>query len=171
MAISFKTPRLNVVEIEDVASLAEHSSLLEQVPLILTPSVVENLPSYFHGVVSSELAEAWLRRMLSDSRLLLVKSEKSEMIGFLFAYVEKGSCAHIGYLLAEEHWGKGLAGELLKGFITTVSETEQWQKLVGGVGRSNVASSNILKKLGFVEKAENENGVIYYEYTISRPQP
>ena len=170
MALSFETSRLNVIEIEDGFALSERTSLLERIPDILTPSVVENLPPHFHDVASVESAEVWLERMLSESRLLQIKSENSEIIGFLFASVENGSYAHIGYLLAEEYWGKGLASELLKGFIAKVTETEQWLKLVGGVDQSNVASSGLLKKSGFVEQVANENGVVFYEYTIPRPQ-
>ncbi|BCB42057.1 hypothetical protein VagYM19_12470 [Vibrio alginolyticus] len=108
--------------------------------------------------------------MLSESRLLQVKSEEQELIGFLFAYVESESEAHIGYLLSEEYWGKGLASELLKSFIEEIVETESWLKLVGGVEKSNVASANLLKKLGFIEQPANESGVSFYEYTIPQPQ-
>ncbi|MBF4344461.1 N-acetyltransferase, partial [Vibrio anguillarum] len=112
-------------------SLTERSALVEQIPNILTPLVVENLPPYFHGITSVELATVWLDRMSSESRLLQVKSEAQELIGFLFAYVESESEAHIGYLLSEEYWGKGLASELLKSFIEKIVKTESWSKLVG----------------------------------------
>lgn len=170
MTISFETKRLRVVEVSGELTETERSALIEQIPLILTPLVVENLPPYFHGITSCELAGAWFDRMLLESRLLQVKSETNELIGFLFAYVENESDAHIGYLLTEEYWGKGLASELLQHFIEEVTNTEPWLKLVGGVETSNAASSNLLKKLGFVEQPANERGVIFYEYTLPRPQ-
>ena len=170
MTISFETQRLRVAEISGDLSLTERSVLIEEIPSILTPLVVENLPPYFHGITSCELARVWLDRMLSESRLLQVKSEAQELIGFLFAYVENESDAHIGYLLNEKYWGKGLASELLKSFIEEVVNTEPWLKLVGGVETSNVASANLLKKLGFIEQPINESGVSFYEYTIPRPQ-
>ncbi|MDF9390821.1 N-acetyltransferase [Vibrio sp. 1151_11] len=170
MTISFETQRLRVTEVSGDLSLTERSALVEQIPNILTPLVVENLPPYFHGITSVELARVWLDRMSSESRLLQVKSEAQELIGFLFAYVESESEAHIGYLLSEEYWGKGLASELLKSFIEKIVKTESWSKLVGGVERSNVASANLLKKLGFIEQLANDSGVSFYEYTIPRPQ-
>ncbi len=106
MAISFETQRLKVEEVASELTVPERSALLERVPGILTPSVVENLPPYFHGIVSRELAEIWLDRMFSESRLLQVKYNDNQLIGFLFAYVEDESDAHIGYLLAEEFWAK-----------------------------------------------------------------
>ena len=168
MAISFETQRLKVEEVAGELTVLERSALLERVPDILTPSVVENLPPYFHGIVSGELAEIWLDRMLSESRLLQVKTHDNQLIGFLFAYVEEESDANIGYLLAEEFWGKGLASELLQSFITEVAKTESWLTLIGGVDRSNIASTHLLNKLGFVEQASDESPVVFYKYKLSR---
>ena len=167
MAISFETQRLKVEEVAGELSVSERLTLLQRVPEILTPSVVENLPPYFHDIMSDELAEIWLNRMLSESRLLQIKANDNELIGFLFVYVEDESDAQIGYLLAEEFWGKGLASELLKSFITEVAKTESWSTLIGGVDRSNIASANLLKKLGFVEQGSDESAAVFYEYRLS----
>ncbi|MDC5852393.1 GNAT family N-acetyltransferase [Vibrio europaeus] len=171
MTMSFESQRLAVVEITGELDLSKHSYLLERIPQILTPVVVENLPPYFHGIGSYEQARIWLERMLLESRLLQVEAEEHELIGFLFAYVENDEYAHIGYLLAEEYWGQGLASELLQGFIHEVEKSESWLKLVGGVDQSNVASAKLLKKLGFIEQPGNESGVAFYEYTILKSQP
>ncbi|HHF3133833.1 TPA: GNAT family N-acetyltransferase [Vibrio diabolicus] len=170
MAISFESQRLTVVEITEGFDLSKHSYLLERIPQILTPVVVENLPPYFHEIGSSEQARIWLERMLLESRLLQVEAEEHELIGFLFAYVENDEYAHIGYLLAEEYWGRGLASELLQGFIHEVEKSESWLKLVGGVDQSNVASAKLLKKLGFIKQPANDSSVVFYEYTIPQPQ-
>jgi len=170
MTISFETERLRIYEVSGQLALTERSALVEQIPKILTPLVVKNLPPYFHGITSCELAEIWLDRMLSDSRLFQVKSKTNELIGFLFAYVKSESDVHIGYLLAEQYWGQGLATELLRSFIEEASRVESWSKLIGGVETSNTASANLLKKLGFVARPSNESGVIFYEYTIPQAQ-
>lgn len=174
MAISFKSKRLTVAEITGVFTLSAHSYLLERIPQILTPAVVENLPPYFHGIGSSEEARIWLERMLLESRLLQVEAEKeaenNELIGFLFAYVETDNSAHIGYLLTEEYWRQGLASELLQGFIDEVVKFESWVKIIGGVDQSNIASAKLLTNLGFVEQPANDSGVIFYEYAIPQPQ-
>ncbi|GGK68094.1 GNAT family N-acetyltransferase [Amphritea balenae] len=185
MALSFESSRLKVFEVPGDIGLSEREVLLNRIPEILTPSVVKHLPGYFHGIDSQEKAQAWLARMLSESRLFLVKyaedksvegkfiegkSVEDSLIGFLFAVVENGRDAHIGYLLSEEYWGKGLANELLQGFILKSSKTEQWVKLIGGVAPSNIASANLLKKLGFVEQTGGDNSVVFYEYKIPQPQ-
>ncbi|WP_394145705.1 GNAT family N-acetyltransferase [Vibrio atypicus] len=169
MAISFESQRLKVVEITEEFDLSKHSYLLERIPQILTPAVVENLPPCFDEIRSSEQAGIWLERMLLESRLLQVKAEGHDLIGFLFAYVENDEYARIGYLLAEEYWGWGLASELLQGFIHEVEKSESWLKLIGGVEQSNIASTKLLKKLGFIEQPSKESGVVFYEYTIPQP--
>ncbi|MGF1753654.1 GNAT family N-acetyltransferase [Vibrio makurazakiensis] len=171
MALSFETLRLTVAEIADGLALSKQSELLERIPHILTPAVVENLPPYFHNIASNGQAKVWLERMLLESRLLQVETNNHELIGFLFAYVESDNYAHIGYLLAEEYWGQGLASELLEGFIGKVVESESWSKLIGGVDQSNISSAKLLKKLGFTEQPINGSSVVFYEYTIPRPQP
>ncbi|HCM0711506.1 TPA: GNAT family N-acetyltransferase [Vibrio parahaemolyticus] len=170
MAISFESQRLTVVEITEGFELSKHSCLLERIPQILTPAVVENLPPYFHEIGSSEQARIWLERMLLESRLLQVEAEGRELIGFLFAYVENDEYAYIGYLLAEEYWGRGLASELLQGFIHEVEKSESWLKLIGGVVQSSIASAKLLKKLGFIAQPTKDSGVVFYEYTIPQPQ-
>lgn len=170
MAISFKSQRLTVIEITEAFDLSNHTYLLERIPQILSPAVVENLPPYFHRIDSSEQAQTWLKRMLLESRLLQVLAEDHELIGFLFAYVKNDMYAHIGYLLAEEYWRRGLASELLQGFIDEVEKSESWLKLIGGVDQSNIASAKLLKKLGFIERPSLDRNVVFYEYTILHPQ-
>lgn len=170
MAISFESQRLTVVEITEGFDLSKHSYFLERIPQILTPAVVENLPPYFHEIGSGEQARIWLGRMLSESRLLQVEADGQELIGFLFVYVENDEYAHIGYLLAQEYWGRGLASELLQGFINSVEKSEPWLKLIGGVDQANIASAKLLQKLGFIEQPSNDSCVVFYEYLISKPQ-
>lgn len=168
MAILFKTQRLTVVEVTKDYTFPESLYLLDRIPQILTPTVVENLPPYFHDIISSEHARVWLDRMLLESRLLKVEVENHKLIGFLFVYVERDHCAHIGYLLDQEYWGKGLASELLQGFITHVAKSEPWRKLVGGVGSSNIVSAKLLTKLGFIKNSTRESNIAFYEYTIAQ---
>ncbi|MFV8784012.1 GNAT family N-acetyltransferase [Microbulbifer sp. SA54] len=169
MALSFATSRLKVFEISHDLPLPERANLLGRAPEILTPSVTENLPPYFHGIDSPERAQAWLERMLSQSRLFLVETVENKLIGFLFVSSTEDRDAHVGYLLAEEYWGKGLASELLQGFIEQASENEPWARLVCGVDPANIASANLLKKLGFFEQTVKDSDVVFYEYKLARP--
>lgn len=167
MLISFKTTRLDVFEVAADEPVLDLAAILESIPQILTSPVVENLPPYFHGVDSIDAAKVWLHKMLSESRLLKIQLQGGPLIGFLFIHLENGSQAHIGYLLAEEYWGKGLASELLQEFISVTANRQEWSEIVGGVDPSNLASAHVLKKLGFIESVNDESDVVFYEYRLS----
>lgn len=168
MLFSFSTLRLDVREIsanEDSGALA---NVFICIPKILTPKVVANLPPYFHDIENEHDAKAWFERVDSEGRVLSVCLKGSEeLVGFLFASTDENRAAHIGYLLSEPYWGRGIAGELLQEFIRQAAEYESWDTMVGGVDRKNIASSKLLVKLGFAEQESREGDVIFYQYCLS----
>jgi len=167
MTLSFKTSRLNVFEISSDTPKSDIECLLSQIPTLLTPMVVKNLPPYFQDMKSETDAQIWLEKMLSESRFfVLSQSDLKSAVGFLFAYVENADDVHIGYLLGEEYWGEGLASELLQGFIAYTAKTESWSRLIAGVERGNQASSRLLLKLGFVVDTIRDGEVLIYKYTF-----
>ena len=167
MTLSFNTPRLNVIEINPNGTKTTRSTLVNALPAILTPAVVANLPGYFQGIDSASAAENWLANMLNECRLLMLQSKHQEVVGLLFIYSEKHD-AHIGYLLAEQYWGQGLAFELLQEFINLASTQSQWHKLIAGVDESNTPSIKLLKKLAFEKQASKENGMLFYEFNLNQ---
>ncbi|WP_209326955.1 GNAT family N-acetyltransferase [Pseudoalteromonas sp. PA2MD11] len=167
MAISFNTPRLNVIEINSNTAKLEQTTLVNALPSILTPAVVANLPGYFQGIDSIAAAEKWLANMLNECCLLMVQSQHQDVVGLLFIYTENHD-AHIGYLLAEQYWGQGLAFELLQGFINLAGTQSHWHKLIAGVDESNTPSIKLLKKLAFEEQAPKENGMLFYEFNLNQ---
>ena len=167
MVISFNTLRLNVIEIDSNAAKSEQTALVNALPAILTPAVVANLPGYFQGIDSIAAAEKWLANMLNECRLLMLQSQQQDVVGLLFIYTENHD-AHIGYLLAEQYWGQGLAFELLQGFINLASTQSHWHKLIAGVDESNTPSIKLLKKLAFEEQASKENGMLFFEFNLNQ---
>ncbi|WP_300544551.1 GNAT family N-acetyltransferase, partial [uncultured Pseudoalteromonas sp.] len=122
---------------------------------------------YFQGIDSIAAAEKWLANMLDECRLLMLQSQQQEVVGLLFIYTEKHD-AHIGYLLAEQYWGQGLAFELLQGFINLAGTQSHWHKLIAGVDESNTPSIKLLKKLAFEEQASKENGMLFFEFNLKQ---
>ncbi|GKW51142.1 ferrichrome ABC transporter substrate-binding protein [Pseudoalteromonas sp. NCCP-2140] len=167
MALSFNTPRLNVIEINSNTAKLEQTTLVNALPSILTPAVVANLPGYFQGIDSIAAAEKWLANMLNECRLLMLQSKHQDVVGLLFIYTENHD-AHIGYLLAEQYWGQGLAFELLQGFINLAGTSSHWHKLIAGVDESNTPSIKLLKKLAFEKQASKENGMLFYELNLNQ---
>ncbi|MGB0867434.1 MAG: GNAT family N-acetyltransferase [Granulosicoccaceae bacterium] len=167
MDSDFKTARLGVSEITKISASQDDEGLISCIPLLFTPAVVEHLPPNFHNVNSESEARLWLVLMLSESRLYRVElSEPKGVIGFVFAYEGEEGQTHIGYLLGEMYWGKGLASELLRGFLEYAAEQPDWKKLIGGVARDNLASSKLLLKLGFVEQETDDSSVAFFEYRL-----
>jgi RimJ/RimL family protein N-acetyltransferase len=82
----------------------------------------------------------------------------------------------VGYWLAAEARGRGLATEALQGFVAWLWETTELQHLFASVFTSNRESARVLEKCGFTlahlaRKAAVKDGKITDEwrYTLVRP--
>ena len=98
-----------------------------------------------------------------------LKYEESRVIGDVgitqFSDGEEGMEGEVGYMLAPESWGKGLATEALMAFARHWDElVERWGKevlLTAVTEEDNVGSVKILLKCGFRERrrwVHAENG-------------
>ena len=55
----------------------------------------------------------------------------------------------LGYLLAGDSWGKGIASELVEGFVSWCRKQTSISSIAGGVALNNQASKRVLQKNGF----------------------
>ena len=60
-----------------------------------------------------------------------------------------GITGHLGYWLAQAHWGKGLMTEAAIALIDTYFSHTKSKKIVSGVFIDNPGSQGVLRKLGF----------------------
>ena len=134
-----------------LADATERRALEEALSGILTARVLEHLPpslqlSHHGGRVSD-----WISACAAQSDVLLVQ-EAGHPVGLLILAAGAGASGdreiHIGYLLAETAWGRGLASELVAGLVSAMEAGEP-VILVAGVGRENPASARVLRKCGF----------------------
>ncbi|MCW8330171.1 GNAT family N-acetyltransferase [Photobacterium sp. SDRW27] len=161
----FKTPRLIITDAS--LSLDSNSGLLSRIVDLLTPPVVKSLPPHFQNISSLDSADLWLKRMITESQCLLVKSsETNVVIGFIFLYEAHDKSAQIGYLLGEDYWGQGYAKEFLNALINWCRELGSVSTLIAGVEQDNTASAHLLRKLGFIECIDKSSSVAFYEYTL-----
>jgi ribosomal-protein-alanine N-acetyltransferase len=167
-SLTFSTTRLKVSNVEYcLKSVTSKSELLSSIVSLLTPSVVQTLPPYFHDVKTKSDADVWLTKMVSESHLFTVYLKDSEsVIGFVFLSESDSYIVHLGYLLDESHWHQGYGSELLFGLIESCRSNQFIEKLIGGVDFENIASAKLLKKVGFVANQVSDNGVTFYEYTF-----
>jgi [ribosomal protein S5]-alanine N-acetyltransferase len=164
-SLAFSTTRLEVARVND-NRLSEWalSEFLSDIVSLLSPSVVESLPPYFHNIKTNSDADVWRMKMISESHLLSVKKQRSNtVIGFVFLYESDNESAHLEYLLAESIWHQGYGSELLLGLLNACRDHKLVNTLIGGVEKSNVASAKLLEKVGFEATKEGDNGVIFYE--------
>ena len=164
MTFTYQTSRLSVAEI---FSDTQDTDVLVAITELLSSKVVLSLPPYFQNINSILSAQNWLKKMVSDSRLFMVKYRDSNtIIGFVFVYVGDNFNAHIGYLLGELYWGKGYATELLVGLIDLIKNENEIKLLIAGVAPDNIVSSRLLIKLGFIKSISENNETIFYEYQL-----
>ena len=68
----------------------------------------------------------------------------------------------LGYLLSESTWGKGIASELVHGFVSWCRGQTSILSIAGGVALDNPASNRVLEKNGF-QLIQGEDEVIQDE--------
>lgn len=80
----------------------------------------------------------------------------------------------IGYWVGEEHWGKGIASEVVKAFAEwAFAEYDSLLRLEGEVFEGNAGSCRVLEKAGFKlegkhEMAVEKDGVVRATLTYGR---
>ena len=83
------------------------------------------------------------------------------------AATDRGVDVRLGYLIAESAWGKGLASELIGGFVEWCRE-QTIVSIEGGVGRENQASQRVLEKNGFelVTPTDPMQGELFFRLVL-----
>ncbi|SHH42068.1 GNAT family N-acetyltransferase [Cognatishimia maritima] len=154
MITDFETSRLRVRNWKDVLSNGMAPRWLEKgLAQLLTPKVLEHLPPSLQlSGGKSEIAD-WVALQAGEGETYLVQDRHSgALLGLLILAAFGESPApiqlHIGYLLAEEAWGKGIATELVAGLVKGLPEGRNIT-VMGGVGHDNPGSAKVLERSGF----------------------
>ena len=158
----FNTKRLSVHDWTPAVKCRDQRVMLEDALVsLLTVRVLKHLPPSLQLSDGAESVSAWIDERVAESDVLLVEqTEDSELIGLVILSPEKEdgriSSVHIGYLLAEAVWGKGIATELMTGLVSAM-EALKPVTLLGGVDRNNPSSARVLKKTGFRADVHSPN--------------
>jgi RimJ/RimL family protein N-acetyltransferase len=88
--------------------------------------------------------EAWAQHIRNPAIHTRVILRGGELAGSISCF-QVGEENHVGYWLAREHWGKGVASAAVKMFL----EVEPRRPLRATAARNNRASVRILEKCGF----------------------
>lgn len=160
--LNFTTKRLDIQEWHKT-----QTDLVTTVQSILTPEVTHFLPSSWQGDYTEEQTQEWIEARDNESIVFLVShSIKADAIGLIILAPMDESTYHIGYILVQSAWNHGYATELLKGFITWVSQ-KKIKTLVAGVDTNNDASIRVLEKNGFTLHTQTKaSSQALYRYNI-----
>jgi RimJ/RimL family protein N-acetyltransferase len=88
-------------------------------------------------------------------RWAVVDKHSNEFIGWCGLKLVKDTINNqshyydLGYRLIRKHWGKGIATETAKASIEYGFNVMKLKEIIGAIHCDNVASNNVVKKLGF----------------------
>jgi RimJ/RimL family protein N-acetyltransferase len=166
----FETSRLAIDDWHRLPSSGNDGDLLpEFVCALLSPAVTGSLPAAWQGDYSLERARNWIEDRDKESVVSLVAYRESGLpAGLLILADSDWPDVHIGFLLLQSEWGKGLASELVEGLVTWC-RVSGVRSVRGGVAENNIASQRVLEKLGFTQiQSAMSSSERFYELLLQR---
>lgn len=154
---SFTTDRLIVGEWHTLPPPDGHQEGIAQaVATMLTEPVTRTLPPAWQGDYTVPRARQWIKdRDKEGTTLLAIEKSAKQPVGLIILH-EVGSQqamdgieVRLGYLLSEPAWGRGLATEMVKGFVAWCRTQDSISTVAGGVDADHPASKRVLEKNGF----------------------
>jgi [ribosomal protein S5]-alanine N-acetyltransferase len=99
---------------------------------------------------SIERTKEWMSNMAGSKQngrtdFIIVVKDGSKAIGKIGVWQDQ----EIGFLLARDYWGKGLAQEALQAILPHLFERIGFEHLTADIDPRNKASERLLKKVGF----------------------
>lgn len=181
---SFETERLTITRLSSSDSLGlglglglsnsvdklhAKTGITEQICHIMSPQVTQSLPEGWQNIDTHHQAEIWMNEQIKQSCFHLIRLKTNNaLIGFMFIYHTEANQTpfdiRIGYLIAEQYWGKGMATELIKGLINRCQLSSNIKSIIGGVEAENIGSIKVLQKNGFKLTDGEEEETLFYTY-------
>jgi [ribosomal protein S5]-alanine N-acetyltransferase len=79
----------------------------------------------------------------------VIRLQGGELAGYVQASVHRDAHAAIAYVLASQHWGKGMASRAVQAMIGELRSHYGVRRLTAVLKASNVRSLRLLERLGF----------------------
>ncbi|KAH7137983.1 acyl-CoA N-acyltransferase [Dendryphion nanum] len=118
-------------------------------------SITRYMTLAFAHPYTLEHANTWIKLNLTDklpNYVICIKESPETVIGGIGLKPGSDVQAHtaeVGYWIAEEYWGRGIATEALEALVRYAFENDQYKRLGAGVFAGNDASIRVLEKVGF----------------------
>ncbi|QBZ61274.1 hypothetical protein PoMZ_08222 [Pyricularia oryzae] len=139
---------------EDIDSLSRAAN---------NPQIAKWMRNTFPSPYTTEDARKWISELASPYDFVICTPDGSTLMGGVG--LKKRSDIHhrtmeIGYWVGEEHWGKGIASEVVKAFAEwAFAEYDSLLRLEGEVFEGNAGSCRVLEKAGFKLEGKHEMAV------------
>jgi RimJ/RimL family protein N-acetyltransferase len=145
--------------------------LPEVIAGMLTARTTRGLPEAWRVDFSVERANVWITERDAESpTLIATQAGSGRPVGLVFLHGEPLDDStvdvRIGYLIAEEAWGTGLATELVAGLVEWARPQPSIRTLTGGMDATNLASARVLVKNGFGRISDSEQGDATYQLSV-----
>ncbi len=155
-----RTPRLRLEPLEPRHAAALFRGLQNEHPY----DFIADTPPKSVEVLSERYARLASRRS-PDGRerwlnWAILCREIDRYIGYVQATIAPGGTALIAYVLFEEHWGRGYAGEAVARMIERLVAAYHVSELCASVDASNQRSIALLERLGFERVAARKDAEI-----------
>ena len=156
---AFDTERLRVApRAAQLGDPAKRAALEAALPPLLREPVLRHLPA---GLQDTADLSAWIATRHANSTVLT--AHQGNGLAALLFVREDPPRYHIGYMLPQSHWGKGLASELLRGLLAALPHPAT---VSAGVDNANKASARVLLKCGFHERASTAPDTRSFECSL-----
>jgi RimJ/RimL family protein N-acetyltransferase len=99
--------------------------------------------------------EHWSKILADDDTLIRTVVAGGEVAGHVLSF-ERDGRREVGYWIARDHWGRGVATAALVAFLGE----EKARPLHAGVLPANGGSLRVLEKCGFAVVGEDEDGLV-----------
>jgi len=117
----------------------------------MTQDPVGNAMSMVYPL-SRELFEQRWSRERGEREVTKTILMGNEVVGKIGSFSVEDE-THVGYLIAQAHWGKGIMSEALRQFVELIAH----RPLIAHVASPNIGSRRVLEKCGFVLIDERES--------------
>lgn len=160
------TPRLSLHDWASDLNAPKRDALERGIAEILTPAVLAPLPAAARRLDRG--VAGWIDRQAKLAQGLVIRLRDSGQIaGLVLLYRDGSGTVHLGYLLGEPHWGRGIATEAITALIPHL-QRDAPLRLHAGVARDNPASARVLEKSGFTPAADDPDSTTLHFVRVLR---
>lgn len=104
---------------------------------------------------------------LAGASRWFLAAETGEPVGIVVS-TRKDEGIEIGYWVAADHWGRGIAGAMVDCALTTIPDVYETRELFARVDPENTVSARLLTRRGF-QLEFNNGGLDHYKLVPSNP--